>query len=308
MISISTAYAADSLSVGIILWRGQTEADQAFAQKLKTKYPKIVIHEVNANQNIRKSLQIIEEEWKHLLSDMDYLFTFGSRNSIQIRKNLSNTGFKGLHIGLGNSSILSNAHKARKDTGEKFLLGQTSLPDDALFTTYGEILKIKKIGIPYNLREPQNIDLFKSLSAVATQRGIEVVPIRTKPDANTLKSQIERALKINKDIDVLYYPLDSFLLSNAKLLNQCSANLGILAIGSNKKYMSEGTPLGLDSNYPLLGKKLAQQVIDIENGALLTDQAIVRNQTGRVIINPKILRKQAPHLLRKLPKNAIHVN
>lgn len=301
-------YAKDPLNIGVVLWRGPTDADQTFISEVKKTFPDAVIHQFNSNQNIRKSVRIIEVVWKDQLSEMDYLFTFGSRNSIQIRKSLDRDIFKGIHIAFGNASILSNAFQQRATSKEKLLLAQTSLPDDALFTTYQQLLQFKKIGIPFNLREPQNSDLLEIISTIGKQRGVEIVPIRTRPDADALKNQIKKAIQQHKNIDALYYPLDSFLLSNISLLNQISIETGVIGIGSNKKYMKEGTPLGLDSDYVLLGKKLAQQLFSLENGDSLLAQKIVKNNTGRMIINYKTLKAQAPELLNKLPSNIVTID
>jgi len=299
---------AKPLEVGIILWRGETEIDQAFVQKLKSHFTDANIKQINVKQNIRETAKTLNITWQHELKDMDYLFAFGSRNSLQIRHLLKEIEFSGTLISFGSAAELKKAHQNRHLTKEKLLLATTIFSPEIFFSTFASLLNLKKIGVPYNLHEPQNLEFLQTLKRAALERQIEIVPIRTKPNVKTLKTQLDRAFERLDDIDALLFPSDSFLLSQAEVLNACSQELNILAIGVNKQYVQAGTSLGLDSNYANLGKLLAEQVIAIEAGTPLLDLPIVQNQTGRIVANRSSLKKRQPQLLKKLPPNTRFIN
>ncbi len=308
MLCFQAAAQAKSLSIGMILWRGETDADRALAKTLTSEFPDTAIQQINVDQNIRKTVETLQQTWKPLLKTMDYVFSFGSRNSLQVRKELIKLQFPGTHIAFGNSSQLEEAHQKRQITGERLLLGQTSLPRDAFFAAFGDLIEMKTVAVPYNLHEPQNLNFLEELIELAKERNIKVVPIRTKPERKTLKNQLERAFNQIDKIDVLYFPLDSFMLSNAEILLNCSVKFDAIPIGANKKYISAGIPLGLDSDYAFLGTSLAKQVIAIENGQQLSLQPIVRNATGKIVANRKSLEALLPGLSDKLPQDTQFIN
>ncbi|MDV7340440.1 hypothetical protein RYZ26_12615 [Terasakiella sp. A23] len=308
LLGMNTFALAQPLNIGVMLWRGPTAADQMFIKTLKETYPDLKVAQANAAQNIRKTVETIQVTWKNKLAEMDYLFAFGSRNAIQVRKTLAQTDFKGVLVALSNSSTLLDAFTARPTSKERLLLGQTSIPDHAFFDAFAKLLSLKQVAVPFNIREPQNAPLLDGLSKTAKAYNIEIVPVRTKPDPQVLKQQLDYAFGQEEKIDVVYCTWDSFLLSEANFIADYLLDKKMLGIGSQSKYVKAGFPLGIDSDYGALGRNLAKQVIAIEKGADVSAQPIVKNMQGRFLANRASLTKIAPDLIDRLPEDTLFLD
>lgn len=296
---------AKPLEIGILLWRGPTDADQTFLKDIKKAYPGTVFYQENVDQNIRKTVTVLQEQWKDKLKQLDYLFIFGSRNSLKARQLLMDSDFNGTLISLSNSSLMLDAFKNRNSSGEKLLLMQTYLDPKVFLQTFADLLEMQSVIIPFNLQEPQNASFIERLQNESSGYKVAIKPMRTKPDIAILRQQLKNALDDVKDSDVFFFSWDSFLLSKAKFLSVFMKQHKILSVGSHKTYVKAGIPLGIDSDYIELGHKMAQQVITLEKGVDILALPVVRNTKGRLLANRESLKSIAPKLLSKLPAETV---
>ncbi|WP_135081690.1 hypothetical protein [Terasakiella sp. SH-1] len=300
--SVSATANNRPLSIGVMLWRGETPFDQAFIAEIKKQRPDSMFYVVNSEQKLRRTVSTLRSIWRASLMDMDYILCFGSRNCLKIREELKNTAFKGVLIAFGNTSILLDAHLNRQTNQEKLLLGRPSVLDSSVLEIFLPMLQAKKIAVPFNLFEPQSREIIPAMQQVAREYGADIFPIRIRPEPETISNQIGAALRRHKEYDLLFFPLDSFLISQAEKLGKLTRKANILSIGSFNKYVEHGIGLGLSPNYANIGKRLAKQVIDIETGTPLYRLPVVYSEDNLLIANRKSLQETAPQLLDSLPR------
>ncbi|SCA57120.1 exported hypothetical protein [Candidatus Terasakiella magnetica] len=299
---LSNIAQAAPLSVGVLLWRGQTDFDRGFMDELKKQQPDSAFHIINSEQNLRNTVSALHKDWKDQLAKMDYILCFGSRNGLKVREELKKTDFSGTLITFGNASGLLNAHLNRINTQEKLLLGRPSILDSSVLELFLPMMGAKKIGVPFNLYEPQSSEIIPVMQEIAAIYDASIIPIRLKPKKEDIKSQLNIILEREREIDLLFFPLDSFMISQAETLGRIALKHKIPSIGAFKKYVENGATLGLSPNYGNIGRRLAKQVIKIEQGKSVFHMPVVYSEDNRILAHRKNLWEIAPKLLSKLPK------
>ncbi len=87
LLTSSAAFAAGSkdLNIAMILWRGETKAEQGFKDGLKELGYSVQYTVMNASQDKTRLGHLLREDLKPKLKDFDYIYTFGTTVSKSTR-------------------------------------------------------------------------------------------------------------------------------------------------------------------------------------------------------------------------------
>jgi len=96
------------------------------------------------------------------------------------------------------------------------------------------------------------------------------------------------------------------MVSQAKAIGKMCHQLKSICIGSHVKFTQNDVPISINISYGYLGRELAKQVIEIEEGKLLVDMPIIYSQKSTISVNRSALLKVAPELLDQLPQDTVY--
>lgn len=308
-LAVQNSHANDkALLIGVIQWRGPTPVDQTFISDIQKQFKNVKILQENSSQQIRTTANILQVEWASQLKQMDYIFSFGSRNSLKVRELLLQSDFKGTLIAFANTEDLVRAFYLRAENSEKLILARPIIQPSSVLETFRPLTKSKVIGVPFNAFEPQSKELLPQLQDLSNRLNLKIIPIRTRPHKTTFIKQIQLVLDKEKEIDLLMFLQDSFMISQSEKISELCLKKGLLCIGANAKYTQDGFPLAIAVDYADMGRSIAKQIAKIENGTPLFSLPIIYGRENQIYANRAALLNVAPNLLKVLPQTTKFVD
>ncbi len=291
--------ASKSLSVAMVLWRGPTEADRGFKDRLKELGYSVTYTTMDANQSRTTLGGLLRNDLLPNLKKFDYVYSYGTTASKMTKTVLNNRTphvFSNVSYPVGSDIVRSLAAPGENISGTT-----NRIPVSVVIETVSKIFKFKKVGIIFNPREKNSELMRKALYDSAKTQNFEVVDFRAPP----VMDMLENVLKILKEkpdtVDVIYLPSDSFLISKAKEIGFELRTAGIRTIGTQKKYILNGALLGLVPDYYKLGTRVADTLDRHQKGEALANISIAGVQEPVLMIN----RTTAQALNINFPKDVI---
>ena len=141
----------------------------------------------------------------------------------------------------------------RQSSGENISGTANRIPVSKQLSIVRKILRFKKIGILFNPREKNAMLMRKELYVASKKFQFEVVDLRSAPVGKMLESNLKMLIEDPRIVDVVYLPLDSFLITKAKEIGKALIKAKIPSIGAQKKFIKNGVLLGVIPNYYRLG-------------------------------------------------------
>jgi len=144
-----------------------------------------------------------------------------------------------------------------------------------------KIKRIKKIGLFFNPREKNATIIYDKLIAIAKDFNFEVAGFRSPPGSRRLEKYLQKLTNKSLIVDAVYLPLDSFIISNARLIGSQLRAGKIMSIGAQKEYIDKGALMGTVPDYYQLGK-IASAIMDRhQKGEQLEKYPPFRQQRNR---------------------------
>ena len=246
---------ADPLRIAMVLWRGETPAEQGFKAGLIKLGYKVEYTVVNAGQDRTVLRSKLEETIMPRLESFDYVYSFGTTAS-KMTKDLVRGKIPQL-FNIVNNPVKAAIVRSITEPGENISGASHFVPVAPQIQTAMKLFKIKKLGLLFNPREKNAMLQRAQIKAVAEKFEFDVIDLRSPPAHNALQRNLKRLTDKTITVDAIYLPADSFLTSNAKLIGSSLRAAKIMTIAANKTYINGGALMGLVPDYHELGEAVA---------------------------------------------------
>ncbi len=164
------------------------------------------------------------------------------------------------------------------------------------------------MAVFFNPREQQSLVFKKTLTEVGKEMDFEVVPLRSPPVSQTLEYNLNKLLKKEVDVDSVYLPADSFLISHAPLIAAQLIKTRLVSVGANRNFVQAGITIGTLPSYYKLGRLAAQVVDRHQKGEKISDIPVMTDENPQLLLNMTTVKKLALKIPDELLKASIIVN
>jgi ABC-type uncharacterized transport system substrate-binding protein len=287
------------LNIAMIVWRGETEAEQGFKDGLKELNYAVSYSILNAGQD-RKKLGRILTELKPRFDEFDYIYTFGTTVSRTTRIILNDQVPQIFNV--VTDPVGAGIIHSMKSSGGNISGMSDVIPISIQIKTALDVMEFKKLGLFFNPREKNSMIIRKELYDVAKHFGFEVTDLRSPPAEEMLQENLQKVVDESITVDAVYLPSDSFLASNAKMIGSRLRTARVKSIAATKGFIENGALMGVVTDYYKLGKTVARIVDRHQKGERLQDIPIERVENPYLVINKTtsdILRINIPEAVMK---------
>jgi ABC-type uncharacterized transport system substrate-binding protein len=272
-----------NLEIAILMWRGESEGEKGFKDGLQELGYFVDYTELNAGKDKKELGRLIRKELQPNLSSFDYVYSFGTTVSkatkVALRGRVPHlfnivaapveTGIvQSLHNSGGNISGATNKISLEKQMKEVL-----------------KVFSFKCLGLIFNSREKNTMIERQRLQDVGEKFHFEVIDLRSPPVEGLLEKNLEKLINKTIEVDAIYLPLDSHILTNAKLIGAKLREAKIKSIGSIKGYVEHGALIGMVPDYYELGKGVASIVDRHQKGAQLQTIPVYRPTKFILMVN-----------------------
>ena len=253
---------AQPLRLLMVLWRGETPAEQGFIDELRRQRVAVAITRIDAAQN---RAQLAQQFWAmgaRILA-YDAIYSFGTTASVMTRSIV-----RGRVLQL--YSMVSDPQEAGlvAGAGEAPLTGTTdAIAAELKLRTAQQLFPIRHIGFLFNARERNARVQLEEMERLCGQLGIALSVLRVAPESSSLEKQLRRLQQDPTQFDTLFLPSDSYLISQSATIMAALAHTPYRVFGATDGFVRDGALLAVAPDYPALGRRLAQRLIALTRTA-----------------------------------------
>lgn len=254
-----TAQAKERVEIAMVLWRGETEAEKGFREKLAASPDyEVVITAFDAGQS--------KEKLDKILAGLDHkrfrlAYTFGTmvtQAALQQTRDIPII-FNIVQRPVEGKVAASMEHPGNRATGASNLV-----PMDSAFRTLGTLMNIRKLGFVYSSHDPAPRYQLAEIKQQQKRFGFKTFefPINGKEGiASTMKQVIDAR------VDAVIFPSDSFVKANATRIIGILNQHRIPSVVVIPEMVSENRALiSLGPDYRTLGQLAADNALQVLNG------------------------------------------
>lgn len=181
------------------------------------------------------------------------------------------------------SGLMEDANKPTDITGTNDMNPVADQVDLIIELTNG----IKKLGILYNVAEPNSLVQAEMVKAQAAKKGIEVV-VKTVAEAVEI-SAATAALIQNDGAEAIYLPTDNLIASNMPAVASVADEMGVPTVCGESGMVAAGGTITYSISYKALGVLTGEMAAKILKGTPCSDVPSTSvNESGlEVAINEK---------------------
>ena len=285
LLTSGAAFSAGSkdLNIAMILWRGETKAEQGFKDGLKELGYSVQYTVMNAGQDKTRLGHLLREDLKPKLKDFDYIYTFGTTVSKSTQFIVQN---QVPHIfNIVAAPVRAGIVQTMESSGDNISGVSNAIPLPLQIETALRVIKFKRLGLIFNPREKNSMAIRQNLKDISASFGIELIDLRSPPAENALQKNLEKLKNKSIVVDAVYLPQDSFIVSKAGLIGTELKVANVRSIGSIKKYIDKGALMGVVTDYYKLGKAAATIVDRVKKGENLQDIPVYTEKQPVLVIN-----------------------
>lgn len=261
----ATPAAAQEKNVLMILWRGITEPEVAFKEKLAELGIQAKYTEVVGDQNrgtLSERLRAVEGDIKAKKFDVAYSFgTTSTQVAQQIIQEAIPIVFDIVFDPVGGKLVQSMEKPGNKTTGVT-----NGVPIEDQLNAFKALSPFKSLVVLFNAREPNSNIIEKQVAAWAGENGVKLESRRVAPNTDTLTAVLDEIKSGKLTADVVYAGADSYLGSQAEAIQVAIGDKVKLYGGTQtfvlRKWLGAYTPLVTD-----MGGESAKLVAKVLGGA-----------------------------------------
>lgn len=254
-----------TLDIAMILWRGETDAERGFKARLEELNYKVNYTTWDAKQDRKVLKKFLKTKIKPILRKYDYVYTFGTTVTKATRVITRSRRVPHIfNVVTYPENIGIDPKKGLNITGVS-----SRVPLELQIDRAKEIVPFNTLGFIYNPRENNSMAQKIEIEKLGKRSGFTVVAIRSSPKEKNLEESLNQLFSHN--IDVLYLPSDSYLISEANVIGQLLKSNKIKSIGSHQTYVDQGALLGFIADYHNLGMEAANIIDRHEKGEKIKD-------------------------------------
>lgn len=270
---------AKDLHIALIVWRGETEAEKGFKDELRELGYSVQYTVFNAEQDKSTLARILRAELKP--EQFDYIYTFGTTASKMTQQILQN---KIPHIfNIVTAPVDSGLVKSMDSTGGNISGASSGIPLRLQIENALHVIQFTRLGILFNPREENSNIVREQLIEIGDDLNFEVVPLHSPPAKKMLEDKLQKLIDQLIEVDAVYLPSDSFIVSEAELIGEQLRKAQLKSIAAIKKYVDQGAMLGTVPEYYTLGRLAAKVVDRHQHGERLQDIP-VQTQSDPVLV------------------------
>ncbi len=279
---------ADPLNILMVLWRGETEAEEGFRAHLSALGIDARMTVVDANLDRVVLAKKLRAE-KHRLTDYDFIYSFGTTASVMTKRVIQN---KVPHIFcLPTDPVRSKLTKSLSGSGENTTGVSAYVSVRLRVQTAAKVFPIKRIAFLYNPREANSVGQLEDITILGKEMGFEVVSMRLVPEDRYFNRMLQRLIEGKDNVDTIYLPADSFMVTRSekvmKLLDQTKYHV----IGSIKKFIQDGALVGVVADYADLGVQCADLIHKVMSGEDIGALPIGGVRQPQILVNELTLKR-----------------
>ena len=271
-----------SLTIAMILWRGETRAESGFKDGLKELGYSAEYIIVNADQDIKK-LGVLLSKLKPKFDNFDYIYTFGTTVSRRTRVIINDRVPQIFNV--VTDPVGAGIVQGMDSSGGNISGMSDAIPISVQIKSALEVIKFNKLGIFFNPREKNSMIIRKELYNIAKDFDFEVIDLRSPPVQKMLQENLQKVIDKSILVDAVYLPSDSFLVSNAELIGSKLRAAKVKSIGAIKSFIENGALLGVVFDNYQLGRTVAKIVDRHQKGEKLQNIPIEKVEEPYLIIN-----------------------
>lgn len=288
----------NKLNIAMILWRGETNAEKGFKDALNKLGYQVDYTIFNAKQDKAELGKIVRN--KIPFDQYDYIYSFGTTVTKVVQQAMVE---RVPHIfNIVADPVGAGIVKELNEPGSNISGVSNQVPLELQIKNAHKAFAFKKLGVFFNPREKNSMLIKEKLTQIAQQMNFEVIPLRSPPAGELLEENLKRIVDTSIDVDAVYLPTDSFLVSKAEYIGQQLKKGKIVSIGAIKKYIQKGVMLGTVTDYHTLGTMAASIVDRHQKGTSLSqipvgvqkDPVLLLNKTTadllKIKINPELMK------------------
>ena len=212
--SIALMASDKTLHIALIVWRGETEAEQGFKDELKSLGYTVQYTVKNAGQDRKALGQLLQRDIVPNLGQFDYVYTFGttvSKITKAVIKNKIPHVFNVVTDPVG-AGIVESLHAS----GTNISGATDRIPVAMQLQAASAILTFKRLGLLFNPREKNSMIERKSLQEAAQKFNFEVVDLRSPPANDMLQRNLQRLVEKSIVVDAVYFYRQTVIWSRTR--------------------------------------------------------------------------------------------
>ncbi|WP_337680764.1 ABC transporter substrate binding protein [Iodobacter sp. LRB] len=276
---------AHALKIAMVLWRGETAAEQGFRDELKKLGFKPDIVVFDANQDRTNLATMLRTKLEPYLASYDYVYSFGTTATLMSKSFLS--GRKPLIFNVVSDPVGAGIISVVKEEN-KMVAGVSNMVFLPLQISNARkyLPKGSKMLLPVNPRERNTQLIGEQLKAVAADYQWTLETWRINPDKALLKTELARLQQAAKD-SVVFIPADSYLISVAPELMLALNDARIATICSIEAFIPYQCSVGTVGDYRVQGILAARIVLMHQKGRALQDISVQYDLNPKLIVGGK---------------------
>ncbi len=244
------------LDLAMVLWRGETQAEKGFKDNLKKMGYQVsytIYNAGNKRNEFAKTLATIN------FNQFDYVYTFGTSAS-QLTKVLLDNRVPHIFNAV-TAPVKSNIVDSMNSTGGNISGVGHNFHVKLQIKNARNVHKFTRLAYLFNPRESNSKVIRTNLMKLGKDLNFQLVSLRCAPDTPMLKDNLSKLVSKSIDVDAVYLPADSYIVSSASMIVSQLNTAKIVSIGAIREYIDHGALLGTVGDYYELGR-LAATVLD----------------------------------------------
>jgi putative ABC transport system substrate-binding protein len=179
-------------------------------------------------------------------------------------------------------AAVSDPHGAHLDT-EPLVIGVADTPPvDLLIQTVQNLMPdAKTIGVIYNPSEINSTYAIEKLKKIADDASLKLC-IKGVTNASMIKVAAQEL--INDGIDLIYVPLDNFMVSSLAILNLVATEQHIPLVANDPALITQGITLAVGPDFEESGKQLGELIVKHINGIQI-EEPIQLSRVNKTVLN-----------------------
>ncbi|MEK7990123.1 MAG: ABC transporter substrate binding protein [Thiotrichaceae bacterium] len=286
---LSSTIQAKPLSIALVLWNGETSAEQSFKSELEQLGYQVTYKQINAEQSKKTLVLSVYDNLMPEIKQYDYIYTFGTTVSMLMKNLLQEQVPQIFNIVVApvEAKLVENLQK----TGGNISGASPSIDLDLQLNNARKLFEFKKLGLFFNPRDRNSLIIRKKLQKIAVKQGFKIIDLSLPPDTEQLDKYVQ-AIKNNElQLDAVYLPMDTFISMQAKEIADAMHSLNVKTIGANLLQLKQGILVGTIADYAEMGRAAAQVVYQHQQNGTFENIPVQLPQQPRFIINKRIAKQ-----------------
>ena len=225
------------LNIAMVQWRGETEACRGFKDALKEMGYSVQYTVLNAKQDRTRLGGLLREQLLPNLKDFDYVYSYGTTAS-KMTKTVLNNKVPQVFSNV-TAPVESEIVDSMQSSGGNISGTSNRVPLSLQIETAIRVVRLKTLAIMFNPREKNAEVVRENLHQISKRYGFQIIDLRSVPGDNSLQNNLKKLGDGTVRVDAVYLPLDSYHMTQAKLIGSKLRSARIITIAAQTKIHSK---------------------------------------------------------------------